>query len=88
MSISDTIVVHPYLARGAKHHIPIIYGAWNPVPEALNRVILVRHTLLYTLELPRLSLLKVSVRIRRRHRREQFITRTKAQVNSRTQELP
>ena len=86
---------HPGIRFGGAFHVgtatrprpQIIYNVWNPVPEALNRVILVRQTLLYTLELPRLSLLKVSVRIRRR-RREQFTTRTKAQVNSRTQELP
>ena len=51
----------------------------DPSPEASNRVILVRRTLLYTLELPRLSLLKVAARIRRRRRRcrrrEQFFTR-------------
>ena len=34
-------------ARHPKHHIPIIYNVWNPVPEALNRVILVQLSLVY-----------------------------------------
>ena len=66
---------------GARRHHPIegerLQYCPDPVPGASNRVILVRRTLLYTLELPRLSLLKVAARIRRRRgrRREQFFTR-------------
>jgi hypothetical protein len=56
----------------------------NPSPEASNRVILVRRTFLYTLELPRLSLLKVAAGAGANN----SSPGNKAHVNSRTQELP
>ena len=60
-------------------------SVWNPVPEPPDRVILVRHTFLYTLELPRLSLLKVAAGAAAAANNSS--PGSKAQVNSRTQEL-
>ena len=47
MSISDTIVVHPYLARGAKHHIPIYNNISTQLLATSNHNDLVQLSLLY-----------------------------------------